>query len=364
LRRSTTGFSVPVLAAGLLLAGCGAEARSSDAGPPAERSVAVAAVQLAPLDLSQQIQVSGTIEPIREIRLAARMGGVVEQVRVEEGSRVAAGALLARFDVAEQRAELARARAQLEQARAAYERARQLVARELASGAEYEDARAARNVAQSEVQLWQTRAAAGLVTSPAGGVVTRKFVEAGSAVSNGEPLFVIADVSTLVVQVGIADVHATRLQVGQEVLASVEAFPGRQWPAQVRRVFPAADPDTRLVPVELAFTGAAAASLRPGVLARIRIDVDRRPDVLAVPNEALLASSRDDPFVYVIEDERLVRRSVATGVSRRDWTEITHGLQPGETVVASNPANLREGARVRVTGTVASPFASGFAEGS
>jgi len=343
--------TVPFL---LSLALAASAACSSDdaagSGPSVERSVSVAAVEMVPRDMSLELRVSGNIEPIREVRMSSRMSGIVSQVAVEEGDWVERGAVLARIDVAEQRAELSRARANLEQAETAYQRARQLREQDLVSTAEYEDARAAASVARSEVELWETRARFGTVAAPSPGRVTRKMVEAGSAVANGEDLFVIADVSTLVVRVGITDIYAPRLSPGDRVAVQVDAIPDRTWEATIRRIFPSADPESRLIPVEIAFVDPDRELLRPGFLARIRLDVERLPDVLAVPNESLLASTRDDPFVYVIdEDDRLVRRTVETGVSRRDWTEIRSGLERGEMVVASNPANLSEGTLVRVS---------------
>lgn len=345
---------LPLLA--FALPACDAE-ESAAAGQAAtaERSVAVAAVEVAPLDLSQEIQVSGNIEPIREIRLAARMTGIVEEVRFEEGQRVERGDVLARFDVSEQEAELARARATLERARSVYDRSRALLEREMVTEAEYEDARTERAVAESEVRLWETRAAFGTVTAPAEAVVTRKLVEAGDAVSSGEPLFVLADLSTMVIPVNVSDVHAARISEGQAVEVQVDAEPGRVWEASIRRIFPVADPESRLVTVEVALDDPNREILRPGYLARVRIDVDRREGVLAVPNQALLASTGRAPFVFIIEDERLVRRNVVTGVSRRDWTEILEGLEPGERVVGSNPANLQEGTLVRVSGEITHP---------
>jgi membrane fusion protein, multidrug efflux system len=166
----------------------------------------------------------------------------------------------------------------------------------------------------------------------------------------------VADVSTLVVRVGVTDAHAAGFTVGQPARITVDAMPGRTWEGTIRRIFPSADPDTRLHPVEFALApGGDGPPPAPGYMARVRIDADSRPDVLAVPNEALLASAGQSPFVYVVEDERLVRREVVPGASRGDWTEMVEGLAAGDLVVASNPGSLREGMLVRVIERIAPP---------
>jgi membrane fusion protein, multidrug efflux system len=338
------------------LSGCGDTAPEASAPDPAERSVPVAAVELAPIDLSLTLDLTGSIEPIREVRIAARMSGILRAVAVEEGRRVTAGTILARFDVAEQEAELARARTLLRNAEATYRRAREMRDRELISDVDYEQALADRQVAQSDVDVWQTRTALGTVRATAAGVVTEKFVEAGNAVSSGDPLFVVADVSTLVVRVGVTDAHAAMLTEKQPVRITVDAMPGRTWEGSIRRIFPSADPDTRLHPVEFALApGSSGNRPAPGYLARVSVDADRRSGVLAVPNEALLASTGGTPSVFAIENDRLVRRTVVTGVSRRDWTEMVDGLSADDLVVASNPATLREGMLVEVTQRIKPP---------
>ncbi len=316
---------------------------------PPERVMTVAAVPVVPRDLSLSLSLSGTIEPIREVRVAARMSGILDTVTVEEGQRVRAGEVIARFDVAEQQAQLDRARAQFDLADANYRRARGLHAAALLSQVEYENARAGRATAESEVRLWETRVSLGRVTAPLAGVITRKSVEAGDAVTNGDPLFVIADIGKLVLRIGVADVHAARLSPGQPVRIFVDAMPGREWKGSIRRIFPSADPESRLHPVEFELLASGRDRPAPGYLARVEVDIERRRKALAVPNEALLASSPEEPFVFVVNDGTLERRSVVPGVSRGNWTEMVEGLQPGELVVASNPANLREGMTVRVT---------------
>ncbi len=349
----TRWVTIPIL--GVLIvgtSGCGDDASQeaeANTPPTQERTVAVAAVEMTPRNLSRTIQVSGSIEPIRQIRLASRMSGVAVGVLHEEGDRVEEGQVLARLDVAEQSAELDRARATLEEAERTYQRSQELRELELLSESEYESARAAMRTAESEVRLWETRTEFGTVKAPSGGVITSKFVEAGDAVSDGEVLFHLADISTLVVQVGVSDVDATQLSAGDPVKARVDALPDREWDAQIRRVFPSADPDSRLVTVEIAFTDPDRAALRPGFLSRLRLHVDQRQGVMAVPNEALMASTPEEPFVFVINDEdRLERRTVVSAVSRQDWTEILEGLEEGEQVVGSNPAVLSEGTRVQV----------------
>jgi membrane fusion protein, multidrug efflux system len=339
-----------------LLSACGSDAPEAREPEPEPRAVPVAAVEVRPTELSLTLELTGSIEPIREVRVAARMSGILNAVTVEEGRRVASGTVLARFDVAEPEAELRRARTLLRNAEATYRRAAEMRQRELISEVDYEQALAGMQVAQSDVDLWETRVALGTVRAPAAGVITRKFVERGDAVTSGAPLFVVADVSTLVVRVGVSDADAAALSPKQLVRITVDAMPGQSWDGTIRRIFPAADPDTGLHAIEFALvTPPTGARPVPGYLARVVVEADRRQDVLAVPHQALITADGGGRAVMAIENGRIVRREVVTGLSRHDWTEILEGLSAGDLVVASNPAALREGTRVEVTARVTPP---------
>lgn len=347
-----------VLALAGALAACSQPASSPASGAvrapqaEAERGFPVRAYVVERRTLERNVLVAGTVEPLRSIQLAARTDGVVAEVAVEAGDRVRAGQLLARIDVSEQQAELNRAEATLREARANFERLDALRDRSFVDAASVLSARAALEVAQSEVELWRTRVQFGRIEASIDGYVIQRLIEPGAAVGRLAPAFELADLDQLVLRVGVSELDAAGIAVDRAVAVSVDALADAEVEARVRRVFPAADASSRLVTVELALPGAHAAhGIRPGYLARARFTVDSRSEVLAVPAAAV--GLGEQPYVMVIDaEQRLVRREVATGVVRGEWREVSGGLQPGDRVVATSPLDLAEGERVRVVETV------------
>jgi membrane fusion protein (multidrug efflux system) len=344
----------------LLIAACGREgaAPATAGGAPQAareadaRSLPVRAYVVARRTLEREVLVAGSVEPLRAIQLAARTDGVVAEVAVEAGDRVRAGQRLARIDVSEQQAELARAEASLREARATFERLDALKSRDFVDAASLAAAQAALEVAQSEVALWRTRVAFGVIEASIDGYVIARLVEPGAAVGRLAPAFELADLDQLVLRVGVSELDAAGIAVGSAVPVAVDALGERGIEATVRRVFPAADPTSRLITVELDLPGAFARDgVRPGYLARARFSVDTRREVLAVPAAAVALGSR--PYVMVIDAaDRLVKREVATGVVRGNWREVVGGLEAGDRVVATSPLDLAEGTSVRVVETV------------
>lgn len=338
-----------VMALGLMLAACGGPSEPPRSGGGGDRALPVQAIEVHPRDLSRTVQISAPVEAVRTVRLAARTEGILTEVQVEEGDRVSQGQVLARLDVREQQAELARARARLQEKQANFERMEQLQERNFIDAASFEAARAELAVAGSDVELWETRVDFGTVVSLVDGTVVSRYVEPGEAVSRHEPLFSISDLSQLVVRVGVSELDVASLTVGDAVLVQVDAV-DRQRPLAglIRRIFPSAELDSRLITVEIGLPEAGERGVRPGFLARAQLLVDRRDAVLAVPAGSV-AESDGEHFVMVVNgDERLERRVIEPGILRGQWREVLSGLDEGERVVSANPLEMNPGERVRV----------------
>jgi len=299
------------------------------------------------------VTVTGPVEPVRTIGVNSQASGTILSVGAIEGDRVEAGHVLAQLDANEAQAQLERAQAVLASAEGAYERAQTLHRNQIITDAELEQARSAHGVALSDVRLWQTRLGFTRVKAPVTGVVTAKYVEAGSAVSPNQRLFELADVSLLVVRVRVSELDVVDLRPGEAVDLSLDAYPDAAVSGVIRRIFPSADPQSRLVPVEVALgRRPAGVDARPGFLARVTFAVDRRNHVLTVPAPAVGVTD-DGAFVFAVDADTLTRRPVVLGVTSEGWVEVTRGVAEGDRVVTSGHTNLRSGMQVRVTPVVA-----------
>lgn len=354
MRGMRIGGGVTALLAGVLLLGCGEGDAAPQAGGasgggrgPGGMGGGPAAVEVVTVEqgsIARSVTVSGVIEPIRTVGVNSQLSGAVLAVNVEEGDAVSRGAVLARMDDRELRAQLAAAEASLQVTEAAYERAEQLRDRRVITLPEYERERTAYAAAQAQVDQLRTRIGYATVNAPVAGVITEKRVEAGDVVGSQTRLFDLADVSTLVVRVGVSELDVVEVNPGDRVRVALDAFPGREFQGRVRRVFPSADPTTRLVPVEVALEGTGA---RPGFLARTTFELGERENVLLIPASAVV-SGGGTPSVFVLQDGRAYRRTVETGLTSEGRVEVVVGLEPGERIITAGNNMLRDGMEVRV----------------
>lgn len=300
------------------------------AGIPVE----VAAVESASLEVRRTF--TGTLKGIRSATAVARTADEILEIPVRVGQRVATGDVLLRQSTQGSMAAVRQAEEAFEQARRTVERLRPLHQRGAISEQDWDGAQTALRV--SEANLDAARRTV-VLSSPISGVVTDVLVTAGSFPKSGDPLVRVTDLSRVQVLLHLSPEQAAELARGQEAL-----LPGADLRGEVTRIALQADPETRLVEVELTFPGSDRVT--PETLVQAEVVVGRRDRTLVIPRAAF-----QNGDVWVVDGDGVARRrAVRTGLMARDRTEILEGLQEGERVVVAGASLLSEGARTRVVG--------------
>lgn len=332
-------------------------------GPGGMRSgpVAIEIAQVTRGSLAREATVAGVLAPVRSVGVNAQLGGALLSVRVEEGDAVRQGQVLAEVDSREIRSQLRSAEAALVLAKSTADRSAALLKDRVVTAAEHERDQAALAAAQASAEALRTRLGYASVRAPVSGVITEKRAEAGDLIQAQGRLFTIADVSTLVVRVQVSELDISGLRERQPVDITVDAQGATKFTGVIRRIFPAADSVTRMVPVEVALTGSAVRQLKPGYLARVTVKLGERPGVLLVPASALVGS-RDAYAVFIVRGDKVERKLVRLGQAGGQVVEVVEGLSAGDSVVTLGKEQVRDGGTVRIVqplGTAAPARAGG-----
>lgn len=178
--------------------------------------------------------------------------------------------------------------------------------------------------------------------SPLSGTVVERNVTPGQLVS-GDPtqvLFTIADLDKLQVVADLYERDVNLVKVGQVAAVSVESYPGTSFPAAISAIGDVVDPNTRIITVR-AWVNNETHQLKPGMFARLNIDVGDATQFIAVPREAVLEADGHE-FVYVVEGpNRYVKRQVKVAPAAGDQARIIEGLTPGERVVTKGAVLIK-----------------------
>lgn len=324
------------------------------------------------------LEYAAEIRARTESRLAFRVGGKLVERRVEVGSPVRPGQVLARIDPQDLRLaqESARAAVQAaevnaELAAADLQRFRNLYEQGFISKAELDRraaaldaarAQAAQARAQSGVQ--GNQAAYSVLAADAAGVVTAVEAEPGAVVGAGTPIVRVAldgprDAVFAVPEDHLAAVRALQGRPGALQLG-LWAQPGVRWPATVREVAAAADPVTRTFQVK-ADVGRAAVAL--GQTASVRLELPARTGVVRLPLTAVL-HNQGRSAVWIVDPASMTVKLQPIEVAGAEASEVIvgAGLQPGQVVVTAGVHTLTAGQKVRLQ-AAAGPAAPGSAAG-
>jgi len=342
--------SILAVTAAAVLAACGDDAEAGGGRPggngPGAQAIPVETDTVRLGRIARVVTIPGTVDAIRTVGVNAQVSGAVLSVPVEEGDRVEEGQIVARLDDRVLRAQLRNAEAGFEVAEGAFQRARELRDRQIITAAEYEQDRTAYEAALAQLEELRTRVGFTEVRAPLGGVVTSKSVQAGDVVGNQARLVEVAEVDTMVVRVSVSEREVVEIAPGDEVQVRLDALPDRTLTGTVRRVFPAADATTRLVPVEVMLAPDERQLARPGFLARVVFELDPKEDATLVAAAALVSRGGGEA-VYLVDDSTVVLRSVTPGLTAEGEVEITDGLVVGDRVVTAGSNLLRDGATIR-----------------
>jgi multidrug efflux system membrane fusion protein len=360
----------PVVLVGASLAftlGCGGETTTGLAAGAARSEirfpVEVEPVEARPVEYA--IQAVGSVEAFERVEVTARVAGVVERLRFQEGDLVDPSRALAeieperyRLSAEAARAGLAQAEAQQQEARAGYER--RLTVNE-------------RNpdlVRAEEVDAWRTRlasATAGVeqakaalalaelnlrdayVRAPVAGVIETRSAQTGQYVQPGAVLATLVRREPLLLRFAVPETEAAPLSPGLPVRFTVHAGQSA-YAATITHVAAAASEGSRMVEVTARVDDPARGELRPGAFAEVQVPVGSASEAPVIPQTAIRPSERGF-LAFVVEEERAVERVLTLGLRTADGrVEVRAGLEPGERLVVRGAEALRDGALVRVAG--------------
>jgi len=335
------------------------------------------------------LNASGYVTARRRATVSSKITGKVIEVNVEEGMMVREGQVLARLDASSPRAALALAEAQaeaarrglrenevrLEQARLAERRVTQLLTDRIVSQSQVDQAKADADsieahiaalreqisVTERQIQVEQAELSNYVIRAPFGGVAVSKDAQPGEMVSpvsagggfTRTGICTIVDMNSLEIEVDVNESYISRVKPGQEVVAVLDAYPDWMIPSRVITTVPTADRQKATVLVRIGFN-----ELDPRILPDMAIKVSflRDADESATPvaqsttltPRATIKTEGGNSFAFVVRGDGVERRAVRLGDADGDRVEVLAGLQPGDRVVVSPPADLTAASKVVV----------------
>jgi RND family efflux transporter MFP subunit len=349
-------LSFLLIAAVLLTVGCGKKEQKVQK----EKAVNVRIGAAESRPLRPFVESVGTLNPYDVVNVSSEVDGILQMIGVEEGSAVKRGQLIAEIKETDYRLAVEQATAALKQTEAALANAKQehqrkeaLYREELVTKQQFDDIVARLALAGGDVE----RAKAGLdlakerllktrVYAPMAGSVKEKKVTAGDYIRNGTLMVSIIRTDQLKLLFSVVEKEVGNLRTDQDVVFTVDAYPGREFRGRVKTIYPSLEEKTRSLQVE-AVVANTDGNLKPGLFARATLYTGPAKDTVVVPINALLYDNATTKL-FVVEGNRAKERKVKIGRKYGEFMEIVEGVKAGENVVTVGQNNLMEGVLVNV----------------
>jgi membrane fusion protein (multidrug efflux system) len=340
--------------AGLVLCGCGpARPETSPKAPP----ITVQTVLPTRGEIARRITLpSFRILAEQEATLYAKVSGYLKTLEVDKGDSVTNGQPLGEIEVPELLADLAQYRAEAGVAETNYKRLAEALTKapDLVVPQTVDDLRGQWEVALAKLQRTETLMRYARLTAPFSGVITARFVDPGvfipAATTGSTPqtaaVVTLMDFSRVRVQVFVPELETPFITNGVPVQVTVEELSGKPFNGSVTRFANALDEATKSMLAEIELPNPKR-ELRPGMYASVRLEVERKPDALLVPTQALLVE-KAGTSVFIVTDGKARKIPVKTGFNDGLNVEIADGVKPGQPVILLGKQTLNNGQSVNL----------------
>jgi membrane fusion protein (multidrug efflux system) len=382
---------------GILLASCGGGEKHGERGKHGkhgkkdkivDRRILIEPVTVANGSVAKHLMTTGTLESEAQADITPEASGVVTRVLADEGDTVEAGQLLAVLASPGLEAGADRSKVELQQARRRAQQAERLHEQGAISDTELLEARETLQTAKaSHREATRSRGFANIV-SPISGTVAVRDVRVGELAGSGSRAYQVVDLDRLRVIAQLPEKDLGLVSPGLHVVLQGAYNPDLRAEGRVDRVSPVVDPNTGTVRVTVAVNGNTS-TLRPGQFVKVRVEVDRHDDVIAIPKGAVIwqdgapiawrivdkdpdeedknNGKNDEPsffekwFADETEDDKaeswaeVPRRqaektALTLGFMDSDRAEITAGLSLGDLIVSVGGEHIRQAAEIKLPG--------------
>lgn len=288
---------------------------------------------------------TASLEAWNEALVASRATGIVVSLVVEEGDYVKEGQILAKLDDEQLNIELAQTKSQLDKLEADFARSLGLFEKKLISQEQHDAVRYERDRLQASYDLKSLQLSQTRITSPISGVISKRLIKLGNLVSTNQEVFQVTNMNRMRAIMHVPEHELGKMKAGQDVMVKADALPGNDFKGKVGLISPIIDPSTGTVKVTIEVE--SSRNLKPGMFCRIQLVYDRKENAKLVPRNAVVTEDRDK-YVYVIEGDKAIRRSITTGYINEKNIEVVEGLDEGTRIITLGQNGLKDSARVHI----------------
>lgn len=328
-------------------AGKGGPGKGGPGGPGGKgKSFAVEGYIAKSHEANKNYQTMASLEAMNSVSLTAAANGRLVKLMAKDGADVKKGALLAKIDDSELKAQLKQAQSNQQLAKQKKDRTQGLVEKNAATQADLESAEASLKSADANIELIKAQIAKTEVRAPFNGRLGFVNVSVGAWMTTGTPIATLSEVKELKAKFALPQRYAANLKVGDSISLRDEER-GLVRVGKVKALDATISESSRTRQIMVAIDNSDEQFIAGGY---VKVDVNLTTDhatSIPVPAEALTLD-KDGAFVYVVREGKAKMARVETGLRTPISVDVISGLAEGDTVITSGLISIRQGSSVRV----------------
>jgi RND family efflux transporter MFP subunit len=313
------------------------------------------------------IDLPGRLEAYSQAQIFARVSGYIKELKVDIGTPVKAGQLLAEIDapdldqqIMQAEADVASAQANATLAKATLERGKSLIESGAVSKSTLDQRSAdsdnrAGLVKSSQANLDRLRVLEKYkrITAPFDGLVTARTTDVGALInagsSGGPALFVVSDTTKLRGYINVPQNYVPSIKVGTKAQIAVPEYRGRSFQAIVEASAQSVDVASGTTRMLLVVDNASG-ELMTGAFANVHLELPAPASAINVPSSALIFDQSGLRVAVLGDDDKVVLKTVTISRDLGRDVEIASGLTATDRIIASPPDGIASGDQVRIAG--------------
>ena len=305
-----------------------------------EKKVPVEVIQVHRQPIEEMLNLLGTVEPNREMKVGFKISGKIKSLAFEEGHLVKAGTLLAQLDMTELMAQKEKALGHKSKAKRDMDRMDKLFKKNIVPESSFQDAQTLFISAGAELKIVEDNIKNSTIRAPFTGRITKKLSEVGEIVSPARPVAILTEMDPILVKASVPDNFIRKIRAGKTVYVLVDSYPQEKFKGIINRIETTADPLSRTFRIEIRLANPGE-KLRPGLIAHVEIIHREKGLGIFIPLDSIIGFG-SNPAIFLVKDLKAEKRVIKTGKIMKDHVEVLEGVVEGEMLVVSGQEYLKD----------------------
>ncbi|MBI9038789.1 MAG: efflux RND transporter periplasmic adaptor subunit [Bacteroidales bacterium] len=337
---------IAIFLAFLIISGCSNQQKSDTT----RKEIAVKTIQINQQSVSEVLQFSGDILPLKTIKFGFMVAGKIENVYVKEGQYVKEGELIATIDPTDYEFAVQAAEAKFVEAENEFQRLTNLYKKGSLTESDFDKIQALYKEAQANVDYKKNQLKDTHLYAPHNGWLAVEGVQPGEIIPQGMPIFAIVYTKNIFIRSFIPENEIAFISMNMDVTVEVPALDNAIFEGKISRIGSVADPYSRAFPVKATIENTSF-SMKPGMIAFLNVETPKKNKIIYIPAEAVLLSSDGRTYVYLLDKDgnKVTKRNIQTNKTHNKGVNVLNGLKNGDIIVTEGNTKLYEGAIVKIS---------------